>query len=178
MEIREAAETAKVWDAMGLHVIPNDDLAECFKRALERVEDSNFGALHVRDAWNVMQKERAEQRASERQAQGMRYHEHGVTFAQWFESDRDWSQKNLTADAQAMMKELFDKRTQSGEVDQSIPPTKDVFVHVPVTHTKTGTSYCQKCIEMSGLYWDDLQGKYRCCACDGGREKARVLWAK
>lgn len=38
--------------------------------------------------------------------------------------------------------------------------------------------YCEKCRDLSGLYWDEVLSKYRCCECPGGRTKAAAIWQR
>jgi len=107
----DALTQAEVWDGFGLSVVPDDSLAEAFTRAMESLDDgASFGAPNVRNAWNDIRRERAEARAN---AQPNAWHRGDeITFAEWFTRDRDWIAANLTPDVQAMMKRLFDKRTQ------------------------------------------------------------------
>lgn len=95
-----------------------------------------------------------------------------VTFAQWFHADQAWIKANLPPETLAMMQTLFDKRTAEG-FDRTPPAPVDHYEPPPVE----GERYCRKCAQLTGLYWDPNIGKYRCCECDGGREKAKALWA-
>lgn len=116
MEIEAAAAQAAIWDRFGLKVIPDDDLADAFARAVENIQDGEtaFGAPKILAAWQDIRRERAEART---QAQPNTWHRGDeVTFAEWFAKDREWVQQNLTPDTQAMMKRLFDKRVAAANV--------------------------------------------------------------
>ena len=106
----DALNQARIWD-VGLHVIPDDDLPQCFTRALERLEEGQaFGANLVRAQFTLLQKERREQREKEQQAKSKRNHDAGISFAEWFEKDREWIREHLPEKTQSMMFEMFDKR--------------------------------------------------------------------
>jgi hypothetical protein len=156
-----------------LHAIPDEDLAPAFARGLERLEQGEaFGAIHVREGWKDLKRERAEARAAEHQTRGLNYKAEGITFAQWWATDQQYIQANIPPEAQAKMQEIFDKRTKDGGVDWSPPPAKDCYVEPPQNDPR----YCLKCRPLSGLYWDEAISKYRCCECEGGREKAMAIW--
>lgn len=173
LESPEAIKTAQTWDTLGLHSIPEEELPEAFKRALEALgEGQLFGAPNIREAWEAMSRERAEARAREQQARSLNYKAEGITFAQWWERDGAWIQANLPPATQAAMREIFEARKAKG-ILSGPPPAKDTYVSAPPA---PDPRYCQKCSRLSGLYWDDLRAKYRCCECDGGRDMARAIW--
>ena len=171
LETEEAIKASQTWDTFGLSHIPVGELPEAFKRALERVEDNQFGAPNVREAYNEIKRERAEARARELQARGMSYQAEGVTFAEWYSRDEAWIKANLPEATREKMREIFAARTAKG-IEPGPPPVKDCYVTPPQNDPR----YCLKCRPLSGLYWDDLQGKYRCCECPGGREKAVAVF--
>lgn len=64
-EISDAATTAAVWDSLGLSEIPEEDLEEAFRRALNGLTRGEvFGALEVREAYKAIRLERASEAAA------------------------------------------------------------------------------------------------------------------
>lgn len=118
MEPSEAAEQAAIWDGFGLHVIPDADLAEAFRRALENFDDSRpFGAVWVRDAWHSIRRERFE-----RERPPSRSRRPGdMTFAQWYAKDRENIEAKFPPSTVAMMKRLFDKRVEKDGEPEPAP---------------------------------------------------------
>lgn len=110
MEAIDALDMARVWD-ISLHVIPDADLPECFTRALEHnVDGQLFGANNIRAEFTRLTTERREHREKVAQSKSRRTQDAGVTFGEWFETDREWIRENLPAETQEMMREMFDKR--------------------------------------------------------------------
>jgi len=67
LETDEAVKAAKAWDVFGLSEIPEEALPECFKIAMERLEEGYvFGGPNVREVWKELEAERKRAQASSR----------------------------------------------------------------------------------------------------------------